>query len=123
MPANHQTVALGEVSGAYVVGRIPEYFPSSDHPTLSLVIQDIRGLGVVYFGAIDDSILTAQEGYGLSGDAIHLCDMLLDPSTNEEELHQFIVDMKDKATLAWGKCSLALEKFRDVRKNLIDVRV
>lgn len=114
-------MAPGKVREVYAVDSIHERLYSSDHPTLSKVIQDICDLGIIYFDAIDNSIVTAQEGYGISGDATHLCDMLLDPGTDQEDLRQYIVDMKDKANLALEKCVLALNKFREVRKNLINV--
>ncbi|KIM23326.1 hypothetical protein M408DRAFT_332413 [Serendipita vermifera MAFF 305830] len=91
---------------------------SSDHPILSKVIQDVHRVGLVYYEAIDLSINTAQHGFDFSGDAVQLCDSLLNPDTEMEALREYIQDMKDKAQGAQEECTNALNKFRKVRQDL-----
>lgn len=76
---------------------------------------------MVYFGAIDTSIETANDGYGFSKDAVRLCEVLLDPETGEGDLHGYIQDMKSGAKVAWERSTLTLNKFRAVRTRLNEV--
>lgn len=91
---------------------------SSDHPTLSKFIQDIRRIGLAFYEAIDLSIGIAQHEFDFSGDAIELCDLLLSADTEIEELREYIQDMNDKAKAAREECTNALDKFRKVRQEL-----
>ncbi|KIM23327.1 hypothetical protein M408DRAFT_332415 [Serendipita vermifera MAFF 305830] len=94
---------------------------STDHPQLQQVIQKIQGHTIVYFEAIDTSIKTAQDGYGFSCDAIELCGYLLDPETDTDDLQEYIGDMQSKAKRAHEDSLMTLNKFRDVRKGLIEI--
>lgn len=95
--------------------------PSSDHPALSKVIDDIGRLGLIYYEAIDLSIKTAQDGYNFSGDAVQLCELLLNQETDVNDLREYIQDMRDKAKTACEECTHTLNKFRDVRQGLNEV--
>lgn len=85
------------------------------------MIRKIQDHVSVYFGAIDTSIKTAQDGYGFSCDAIDLCSHLLNPEMEHTQLQGYIKDMQDKAKDAHGDCLMTVEQFRAVRKGLIEV--
>lgn len=110
-------------SGHFYVDLLPHFLLSTDHPVLRQAIQKIQGHALVYFDAIDASVGTAQDGYAFSCDAIELCGYILDPDADPSELQEYILDMQSKAKLAHDDSVVTLNKFREVRKGLIEVQI
>lgn len=95
-------------------------FISTEHPQLQQVVKKIQSHAVIYLDAIDTSIKTAQDGYAFISDAIELCGYLIDPVTDIKELREYIEKMCRKSKSARNDSTIALGKFRDVRKGLIE---
>jgi hypothetical protein len=105
--------------------RIPSLshkYPSIDHPQLQRVIKKIQGNTLVYCEAMDNSIKTAQDGFDFSCDAIELCGHLRDPATDTNDLQGYIGDLQSKAKRAHEDSVTTLNKFRHVRRGLMEVR-
>jgi len=72
-----------------------------------------------YVRAIDSSVLSAQQGYNISEDALQLSKSInQSPAANQQE---FAVSMLGLAVRAQDKASVSLEQFRSVRKDLLKV--
>jgi len=73
-----------------------------------------------YICAIDSSVLSAQQGYNISEDALQLAtSMNENPTVNHEE---FAISMLELAVRAQRKAGASLEQFRSVRQALLKVR-
>jgi hypothetical protein len=86
------------------------------------IICDVREQGLIYYDAIDMSIGTAEAGYAFSTEAIDLCDELLEPTFDLEELQKFVTLMQDTARKAHKDSKATLSLFDKVRTALIEVR-
>ena len=72
-----------------------------------------------YVRAIDSSVLSAQQGYNISEDALQLSKWMLEnPMANHEGL---ALSMLRLAVCAQDKASVSLEQFRSVRQALLKV--
>ncbi|KIM23311.1 hypothetical protein M408DRAFT_11600 [Serendipita vermifera MAFF 305830] len=98
---------------------------NTPHKILNSIVdsayKNFHLFGLGYYEAIDLSIDTAQHGFDFGGDAIQLCDSLLNPDTKMEALREYIQDMKDKAQGAQEDCTNTLNKFRKLRESLKEI--
>ena len=95
---------------------------SSDHPGVTLIIDNIRRHNTNYYQALDLSIRTAQRGYTFCGDAELLCGFLVDGNSSKEDLQAFISDMRTIVQNAHEDAVQVSTLFRSVRKGLLEVR-
>lgn len=94
---------------------------STDNSVCNAIIQKVRGQGLVYYSALDQSVRAAQDGYKFSDDAEYLCDFLLDPKNSQNDLQEFVADMRTTARRAHKDAVEMSEKFRSVRSGLHQV--
>lgn len=86
------------------------------------VVMKIQKNGSLYCDAIDMSIKTAEDGYAFSSDIINLCDFLLDPSTELDDILDYVKTIRDKANRARIEAAETMEKFRTIYTNAMEVR-
>ena len=86
------------------------------------LIQNIRAQSIEYYGALDLSIKTVEDGYAFCVNAEALCDYLVDRTNTTEELQEYIFSMRKLAKKAHEEAKIVSEKFRGVRMNLMQVR-
>jgi hypothetical protein len=105
-----------------VKSLLKPYIIRSDHPVVKTLIQNIRAQSVEYYGALDLSIQTVEDGYTFCVNAEALCDYLVDRTNTTEELREYICVMRKLAKRAHEDAKIVSEKFRRVRMNLMQVR-
>ena len=96
------------------------YF-SSDNPHLEQIIKRIVNNCIRYIQAIEMSLKIAGDGYSLASDAVDVCEFVVDPTTDPEDLREYIDDMKGKAKEAHQDCKEVSEKFRAVQAGIFEV--
>jgi len=83
------------------------------------VLAPISEQARTYVRAIDSSVLSAQQGYNISEDALQLSKSInKNPKANHEE---FAVSMLGLAVRAQEKANVSLEQFRSVHQALFKV--
>ena len=85
----------------------------------SAVLAPISELARSYVRAIDSSVLSAQQRYNISEDALQLSKSRKNKRTANHE--EFAVSMLGLAVRAQDKASVSLEQFRNVRQALLKV--
>jgi hypothetical protein len=91
---------------------------SVDNDALMKIVQDIQQNGLTYYDAIDMSIKTAEDGHAFSSDIIDLCDFLLEPTTDLDDILEYVETIRKKASTAHTESEATKEKFRAVRAGL-----
>lgn len=86
-----------------------------------MIIENVKKQGLDYYEALDLSIGAAQHGCTFCGDAEMLCDFLLDGTSTEGQLREFIGDMQIIVTQAHQEALELSKRFRSVRGGLFQV--
>jgi len=109
-------VGLGTVSMTIVKGvQMTTHCIRRSLAVLAPISEQARS----YVRAIDSSVLSAQQGYNISEDALQLSKSVNEnPAANHQE---FAVSMLGLALRAQDKASVSLEQFRNVRQALLKV--
>jgi hypothetical protein len=91
----------------------------SSHLAVFAVEKEVKVVAGDYLKAIEISVKMAGHGFTFAGDAVRLCEFLIqDPSA---EVGKFIDEMQQIARLAQGDANYAYKAFSDVRDTLIQV--
>lgn len=90
----------------------------STNATVRFVVKDVTRNAQIYFEALDLSIQTVDAGYKFSLYSESLCDLLLDPRMNVDQLRGFIQDLRGVARESHEAAKRTSEKFRLVRQGL-----
>lgn len=93
----------------------------SENPVVIVVVDSIQKQGSAYYSAIEESIGTAEAGVAFSADAIDLCENLLNPRWNRQELVQYASEMRSTASKAVAAATEARDLFGGVRTGLYEI--
>jgi hypothetical protein len=92
---------------------------SSDSPDVVAVGKKIKSVAIDYSKAIDASVVTAVYGIAFAEDVVGLCEYLTQkPHT---DVRQYIEEMRQIARKAHGDAKDTYEKFRAVRRTILQV--
>jgi len=76
-----------------------------------------------YVDAIQLTVLAAYSGFTVTEDVLYLSTAIQDTIEDKEDLERYIMGMLALATQSRENSNKALEAFRDIRKELIGVRL
>lgn len=95
---------------------------SFDHGLVKLVVDRIVKQGPGYYGAIQKSAETAQQGCSFAADAIAFCDRLTRKEGTLENLQRGLQDIRQMAKRAHEGANDMNKEFKRVRVELFKVR-